>query len=189
MGFLTLLFLAVGLAMDAFAVSVTNGMCVKNMTLKKVLPFALAFGIAQGLMPCIGWLAGQAFTQFITSIDHWLALILLGFIGGKMIYEAVKDLRCPEEAKPIELTFKIIILQAIATSIDALAVGISLAAMQVNILTSALLIAGVTFILCVAGAFIGKKFGSLLKEKAEILGGIILVLIGLKIFVEHVFIK
>lgn len=186
MDIMTLLLLAVGLSMDAFAVSITNGLCIKNVSKAQGIKVGLAFGLAQGIMPVIGFVAGQTFRGAISSIDHWVALILLGAIGGKMIVEAVKEMRTPESC-PVSgvLTNKMLLLQAVATSIDALAVGISLAVMNVNIWLAASFIACVTFLFSVAGVFIGKKSGSFLKNKAELAGGVILVLIGLKIFLEH----
>ncbi len=183
MSLLTLLIMAVGLAMDAFAVSVSNGMCTDKKGIRWALPFALAFGIAQGVMPLLGWLAGQAFASVIQRVDHWIALVVLVFIGAKMIYEnRSKTDSCEVNNK--ELTAKKIIIQAIATSIDALAVGVSLAAMNVSILYSASVISVITFVLCMIGANLGTRIGLLLEDKAEIFGGVILILIGLKIFVE-----
>lgn len=174
--------------MDAFAVSITNGLCMKNITRAKALQIGLAFGLAQGIMPIIGYLAGQTFSRAISSLDHWVALILLGAIGGKMVVEAVKGMREPESC-PVNglLTTKMLILQAIATSIDALAVGVSLAVMSVNIWIASSFIACITFCFSIVGVYIGKKSGTFLKNKAELAGGVILVLIGIKIFAEHVF--
>lgn len=186
MDLFTLFLLALGLSMDAFAVSVSNGMCYKNVHRKEAFTTSFLFGLFQALMPTIGYFAGRLFAGYIEAADHWIALILLGFIGGKMVFDGVKELRHPESCDINRtLTFRTMILQAIATSIDALAVGISLALINVNILAAAGFIGGVTFVCCVIGSLIGKKFGSLLKEKAEIFGGCILVLIGIKIFLEH----
>lgn len=171
--------------MDAFAVSISNGMCSEKKGVRAALPYAFAFGLAQGLMPLIGWLAGQAFSSAIQRLDHWIALIVLGFIGIKMISESCKKTdECPVSGA---LTFKTIVLQAIATSIDALAVGVSIAAMNINIIHAASIIATVTFVLCLSAAFIGSRIGHVLKDKAEIVGGVVLILIGIKIFVEHMF--
>lgn len=188
MSFFTLFLLSVGLAMDAFAVSITNGLCYKDNEKNNAVLSALAFGIAQAAMPVIGYFCGNLFVNFITSIDHWLVLIILGFIGINMIIGAVKELKNPDccEAQPQQFTYKLMIVQAIATSIDALSVGVGFAAMNVNILYAGLMIGTITFICCVFGVKIGEKFGSLFKEKAEIFGGSILVLIGLKIFLEHI---
>ncbi len=188
MSLLTLLVMSLGLAMDAFAVSVSNGMCVAKMKFRQALSFSFAFGLAQGIMPCLGWLAGQAFAVYIQKIDHWVALVLLSFIGIKMIVETIRARKKADEACSIDkITAKTIVIQAVATSIDALAVGVSLAAMNVSILYSASMIAGITFVVCLAGAYLGKSFGGLLKDKAEIFGGVVLILIGVKIFIEHTF--
>ncbi len=178
-----LLLLSLGLAMDAFAVSVSNGMCTEKRGIRFALPYAFAFGVAQGIMPVLGWLAGQAFASVIQRLDHWIALVVLGFIGAKMIIESKKKTESCEINK--EISAKTIIVQALATSIDALAVGVSLAAMNVSILYSASIIAAITFVLCLFGACIGNRVGHLLEDKAEVFGGVILILIGLKIFIEH----
>ncbi len=191
MGIITVLSTAFGLSMDAFAVSTSNAMTYKNLTRKKALFTSLMFGVFQGLMPLLGFLVGTLFCDYIKKFDHWIAFLVLGFIGGKMIFDAIKELKNPETVK-IEnnLSVKMIILQAFATSIDAMAVGIGFAAlgaseMFVNIYVTCLIICAVTFLCCVVAHLIGKKAGELLKEKAEILGGVILVLIGAKILIEH----
>lgn len=188
MDILTLLFLAIGLSMDAMAVSISDGLCFRSMKKFQGFLVAFAFGLFQGLMPIIGYFAGQTFSVYIKNLDHWIALVLLGFIGGKMIWEAVGDIRNPQrENCQKSFTLRLLLVQAIATSIDALAVGIGFAVMDVNILSAAGFIAGTTFICSAIGVWIGKKFGSFLKEKAEILGGLILIGIGAKIFIEHMF--
>lgn len=187
---LTLLVLALGLSMDAFAVSITNGLCYQNFHKKQAIMTAGAFGLFQGLMPVIGYYCGIAFSGTISFLDHWIALVLLGLIGLNMIREAIKEMR---DITPIcdacqsELTGKTLIMQAIATSIDALAVGISFAIIQVNIFFASSSIAIITFVISLLGCQLGKRFGGLLKEKAQIFGGGILILIGLKIFIEHMF--
>ena len=188
MTLLSLFSIAVGLAMDAFAVTITNSMSYKKSVVRFGIISAFAFGLAQGIMPIIGWLAGQMFLSVISRYDHYIALILLSIIGVHMIIEAVKELKEGDieiTNKKTTTSFKIIFLQAIATSIDALAVGISFAALQINIVFASIIIAVVTFIICVVGIFIGKKIGELLKGKAEVFGGIVLILIGIKTFVEH----
>lgn len=169
--------------MDAFAVSVTNGMCYKMPLYKNALFSGLTFGVFQGLMPLIGFFAGSSFSHIVERYVNWLALFLLGFIGAKMIIEAVKELRS-QSLNAVERVFKpkLLILQGIATSIDALAVGVGLGVMQVNIFVAASIITAVTFLFSFAGVVIGKKVGGLLKEKAEIFGGAILIIIGLRIF-------
>lgn len=185
MGFSIVFLLAFGLSMDAFAVSVTNGMCYRIPPAKNALASGLAFGLAQGLMPLIGYYAGHSLSDLIESVDHWIALLLLGFIGGKMIVEAVKSARNPQGCPVKAFSYKTLAMQAIATSIDALAVGVGLGVMQVNLWLAVSTIAAVTFFCSFGGVLIGKKFGQMLKEKAEILGGAILVLIGIRIFWEH----
>jgi len=187
MGTITLFFTSLGLSMDACAVSISNGMCLDNFHKKQILLTALAFGFFQAFMPIIGYTVGLAFSNLISFLDHWIALILLCIIGGNMIVEAIKELKYPEVCLISEkkLTYKKLLAQAIATSIDALAVGIGFAVMQVNIVLAAISIGVITFICSIAGSYLGKKCGQLFKQKAEILGGVILVFIGLKIFIEH----
>lgn len=184
---LTLFLIALGLSMDAFAVSISNGLCFKNFKKSQAFISSISFGIFQGLMPTIGFFAGTLFFDVISKLDHWIALILLGYIGTNMIIDSIKELKLKntisEDSK--EYTLKTLFLQSIATSIDALAIGISFAALKINILTAALFICVVTFVCCLIGSLIGKKFGHLLQEKAKIFGGLILIFIGLKIFVEH----
>ena len=189
MNSITLFFTAIGLSMDASAVSISNGMCFENMKKKQILVTAFYFGFFQGLMPIIGYVVSSRFSNEIAFLDHWIALILLGFIGGKMIKDAINELKYPEACLTGTklLTSKILIVQAIATSIDALAIGISFALMKVNIVSAALLIGIITFIGSVIGSNLGKRFGEMFKQKAEIFGGAILIIIGLKIFIEHTF--
>ena len=184
----TLFVLAVGLSMDAFAVSISNGICYQKYTKPQMLATALFFGGFQGLMPVLGYLAGSAVSSLIQSLDHVIALVLLGYLGGSMIWGAVSELRHPDESCPaVDFTYKQLALQAVATSIDALAVGISLAALRVDIVPAAAFICVITFCFSLVGVSIGKRAGRLLKSRAEIFGGSILVLIGLKIFIEHTF--
>lgn len=185
---ITLLMIALGLSMDAFSVSVTNGLCGKNIGLKITLLIGLFFGGAQAIMPVIGYYAGNIFSGYIESVDHWIAFFLLGIIGLKMILEARDKMKTPEKCEHKNLTVKVLFVQAVATSIDALAVGISFAALKTNIALTAAEIGLVTFILSIIGVLIGKKAGNFIKEKAEIIGGAILILIGVKILVEHMFI-
>jgi len=185
MDFITLLLLSVGLAMDAFAVSISNGICFQKIGKKEVFLTAFMFGLFQGIMPVLGFFAGQTFSIYIEKIDHWIALALLSFIGGKMVYEAVKEMRNKEKAVCELFSFKLLFIQAIATSIDALAIGVSFAAMRVEIWSASGAIALITFICCIIGVLIGKKFGEILKQRAEIFGGSLLILLGAKIFFEH----
>ena len=180
-----IILLGLGLAMDASAVSMTNGMTMKPMKLKGTLATAFAFGLFQGVMPLIGYFAGSVFAGYMAAVDHWIALILLGFIGGKMLWDALKK---EEEIVPVarKLTFKLLLVQAIATSIDALAVGVSFAAMNVNIFIAVSIIAAITFACSMIAVLIGKKCGDFLNQKAELFGGCILILIGLKIFLDGI---
>lgn len=174
--------------MDAFAVSVSNGMCYRMPLWKNMLSSGAAFGFFQGLMPLAGYFAGHSFSRLIESVDHWIALILLGFIGGRMVYTAARELKKDAcEVPPRTFSVKTLCLQAVATSIDALAVGVSLGIMQVNIWLAAGFIALITLFMSAAGVVIGKFFGKLLAGKAEILGGVILIIIGVHIFLEHMF--
>lgn len=198
MDILSIVLIAIGLSMDAFAVSVTNGIIIKDLKMSHALKIALYFGVFQALMPLAGWLAGSQFKDYITSIDHWIAFGLLAFIGGKMIREAFNEVEEEEVEGMCEVAISTqgtacenplrmgrLFVLAVATSIDALAVGISFAFLRVSIVWSAMIIGLITFVICFVGVFIGNKFGGLLKKKAEIAGGLILICIGLKILIEH----
>mgnify|MGYP005861464283 FL=1 len=186
MDLLTLLTLAVGLAMDAFAVSICKGLAMREKVLKKGIIVGLWFGGFQALMPFLGWALGIRFQKYITSVDHWIAFFLLLFIGGKMVIEAVRDKDVQEiGAKDLPLDHKEMLLLAVATSIDALAVGITFAFLNVSIMEACLIIGCTTFVLSVIGVVVGNFFGTRYKRKAEIAGGVILILIGLKILLEH----
>lgn len=181
MGFIELLLIAVGLSMDAFAVSVCKGLSVKKVGVKHAALAGLYFGGFQFLMPVIGYLLGFRFESVIKNIDHWVAFVLLAFIGGNMIKESFGK---AEELND-DFGVKTMLLMAIATSIDALAVGITFAFLEVQILPAAGLIGVTTFLLSFVGIYIGNAFGARYKSKAELAGGIILVLIGVKILLEH----
>lgn len=181
MGFIELLLIAVGLSMDAFAVSVCKGLSVKKVGVKHAALAGLYFGGFQFLMPVIGYLLGFRFESVIESIDHWVAFVLLAFIGGNMIKESFGK---AEELND-DFGVKTMLLMAIATSIDALAVGITFAFLEVQILPAAGLIGVTTFLLSFVGIYIGNAFGTRYKSKAELAGGIILVVIGVKILLEH----
>ena len=183
MAFWELMLLAVGLSMDAFAVAVCQGLCMPKLNLRHAAVIALFFGGFQALMPLIGWVLGKQFETYITSIDHWIAFVLLAFIGGKMVFDALKQEDDDKDDSPFSV--REIFLLAIATSIDALAVGITFAFLQTNIWVSIGIIGCTTFLLSAVGVFIGHKFGAKHKNKAELAGGIILILIGLKILLEH----
>lgn len=169
--------------MDAFAVSVTSGIAIQNLRIHHALRIALAFGLFQALMPVIGWLAGMALQQYVTGIDHWVAFGLLAFIGGKMIYEATRLEEAEEASNPLNLY--VLLLLAIATSLDALAVGITFAMLGTAIMTPILVIGSVTFAVCLAGVYIGDMFGHFFEKHIEIFGGLVLIGIGLKILLEH----
>lgn len=181
MGFVELLLIALGLSMDAFAVSVCKGLSVKKLGIKHAVLVGIYFGGFQFLMPVIGWLLGYRFEYMISSIDHWIAFILLGVIGGNMVKESFSK----SEELNDDFSVKTMLLMAIATSIDALAVGISFAFLSVDILPAAGLIGITTFILSGLGVYVGHAFGVKFKSGAERAGGIILILMGLKILLEH----
>lgn len=185
--FIVLFLMGVGLSMDAFAVSVCKGLAMRKVNKKQAIVIGLFFGGFQALMPLLGWSLGIQFEQYITSIDHWIAFILLGFIGGKMIVEAVKPDDESVEVKEMDtpLNIKEMFVLAIATSIDALAVGITFAFLDYPIVESIIIIGITTFVISIIGVYIGNFFGSKYKQKAELAGGIILVLLGVKILLEH----
>ena len=183
MTFAELALIAVGLSMDAFAVSLCKGLSMRKLDIKYGLLLSFFFGAFQAIMPFIGWLICRNFEKYITAFDHWIAFALLVFIGGKMIVEAIKDK--DEEAKEIKYDIKEMFVLAIATSIDALAVGITFAFLNVSIYSSVGLIGAITFVISFIGVLIGNRFGMRFKTKAEIVGGAVLVLIGVKILLEH----
>lgn len=183
MGALSVFLTAFALSMDAFAVSVTKGMTLKKINLKIASKIALFFGLFQGIMPLLGWTLGIRFESYIKSVDHWIALLLLGYIGIKMILDARGDDSI--DLGPSTLNNGELLVLSVATSIDALAVGISFAFLNINIFPICTTIGIVTFITCLIGVLVGKQLGSLFKNYAQIIGGIILILIGLNIFNEH----
>lgn len=185
MGFLEIFLIGIGLSADAFSVAVCKGLNMRKLNLKHAYIIALFFGGFQAIMPLIGYLLGTNFASYIEQFDHWIAFVLLGFIGGKMAIEAIRDKDDDEEEKTDVLKIGELTVMAIATSIDALAVGITFAFLKVNILLSVLLIGVTTFALSLGGVLLGNKFGAKYKSKAELAGGIILVLIGVKILLEH----
>jgi len=192
MGLWELLLTAVGLSMDAFAVSVCKGLAMKRMRYGQAVVIGLYFGIFQAVMPLIGWLLGTSFSRYIEAFDHWIAFVLLVVIGGHMVVEVLRGedeedevCLCAAEAAEEHLDIKELFLLAIATSIDALAVGVTFAFLQVNIVPAIIIIGSVTFVISAAGVFIGNIFGSKYKSRAELAGGIILILLGIKILLEH----
>ena len=182
MDLLTLLTLAVGLAMDAFAVSICKGLAMREKVLKKGIIVGLWFGGFQALMPTIGFFLGTQFKDQITSIDHWIAFVLLGLIGINMVKEALSN---DEEQADDSIAVKEMFVLAVATSIDALAVGITFAFLNVHIVSAASMIGVCTFLISFVGVKIGNIFGTKYKSKAELAGGIILILLGFKILFEH----
>lgn len=182
MGVLEIILIAIGLAMDAFAVSICKGLSMKKMSWKKAVIIGGYFGIFQGIMPLIGYLLGTSFESLVTKIDHWIAFGLLVFIGINMLKEAFAN---ETENCNDNVDFKTMIILALATSIDALAVGITFAFLKTNIIVASLIIAVITFIISVIGVKIGNKFGDKYERKAETVGGLILILMGIKILLEH----
>lgn len=182
MNFIELFILAVGLSMDAFAVSICKGLAIQKLTYREYGLAGLWFGGFQALMPTIGYFLGTHFTRYITSIDHWIAFLLLGLIGLNMMRESFGE---EEECSTASMDPKEMFVLAVATSIDALAVGITFAFLNVNIVVAASFIGITTFVCSALGVKIGNIFGTIYKSRAEFAGGLILVLIGLKILLEH----
>jgi putative Mn2+ efflux pump MntP len=184
MGLVELLIVAIGLSMDAFSVAIAQGLCYRTFKLKDALIIGLYFGVFQALMPVIGYFVGTQFAATVTAIDHWVAFVLLGAIGIKMIRDS-RGSASIVEACDVTLSHKKLLTLAVATSIDALAVGVSFAFLRVNIASAAVTIGITTFILSVIGVKVGNVFGARFKAKAELAGGLILIGMGLKILLEH----
>ena len=184
MGFWTVLVIAVGLSMDAFAVSVVNGCRMKQVTLRDALRPGWWFGGFQMLMPVLGWIGGLALRDLIQNFSHWVAFSLLVLVGGKMIVEAVRGRERQDECAEERRSTREMLVLAVATSIDALAVGVSLSVLRVSIWWPALIIGLVTFVVSMAGTLVGCRVGRLLQDKAEILGGLVLIGIGIRILVQ-----
>ncbi len=180
-----LLLISVGLAMDAFAVAMGKGLCMRKIQYGYATVIALFFGGFQALMPAIGWLIGRQFYQQIGSLDHWIAFVLLAFIGLKMIWEAYRSKDEEEEPCQLNINYGELFILSVATSIDALAAGVTFAFLDTPILPVATVIGCVTFIISFLGVIIGQHFGVRYKRKAEYFGGSVLILIGLKILLEH----
>ena len=184
MSVIELLVLALGLSMDACAVSICKGLSVPKLQAKHCLICGVYFGGFQALMPLIGWALGIRFQSMITNIDHWIAFVLLAVIGANMIKESFsKEEECPDAS----FGFKTMLTLAVATSIDALAVGVTFAFLDVSIVPAVLLIGATTFVCSAGGVKIGNVFGNRFQSKAEFLGGLVLIAIGLKILIEHLF--
>lgn len=187
MNLITLILLALGLSADAFAVSLSDGICSKKVSINNAFAVSFTFGAFQAVMPMLGFILGHTFSDLVNRFQHPIALILLAAIGINMIAEVIKESRLTNEScetKSDIFTLKNLTLQGIATSIDALAVGVSFAVMKANIITSCLMIGIITFICCMIGIYIGKKFGTLLGSRARVVGGVMLILIGVKLFID-----
>jgi len=185
MGLIEIFLIAVGLSMDAFAVSITLGLAVKRLKVKEILIPGIYFGFFQALMPLVGYFVGINFTSKIQDLDHWIAFMLLGFIGGKMIAESFSKEEKKVSGNPFQ--FMKMLLLAIATSIDALAVGMTFSFFEINIFKAIILTGLTTFCISIVGVKIGNIFGTKYQSKAEFFGGAVLVLLGLKILFEHLF--
>lgn len=194
MGLLNIIVIGLGLAMDAFTVSITSGLAVRRVRTRYALKLSLSFAFFQAVMPVIGWLAGIRFSEKIRTVDHWAAMLLLAAIGIKMILDTIRENAKTGGASPVpsyagEVSLRALIVLAVATSIDALAVGVSFSCADVDRFSILLLDAGaiglITFLLCFPGVFIGRRFGAALQGKAGIAGGVLLIGMGVKIFVER----
>ncbi len=181
MGIISILLIAVGLAMDSLAVSISGGIVMRPFCMRQSLRLALTMGIFQGGMTLLGWLMGVSFSSYITAFDHWIAFILLGFLGGKMIYESFGE----EETTISSFSTKTLLTLGVATSIDALAVGVSMAFLKTSIYFPAFIIGFVTFALSLIGVISGYRFGKIKGINVELFGGIILIALGVKILIEH----
>ena len=181
MGIISILLIAVGLAMDSLAVSISGGIVMRPFCMRQSLRLALTMGIFQGGMTLLGWLMGVSFSSYITAFDHWIAFILLGFLGGKMIYESFGE----EETTISSFSTKTLLTLGVATSIDALAVGVSMAFLKTSIYFPAFIIGFVTFARSLIGVISGYRFGKIKGINVELFGGIILIAIGVKILIEH----
>lgn len=175
-----LLTLAVGLSMDAFAIAICKGLSVKKVEFRHILSVGLWFGGAQAVMPLLGYLLGTSFASYVEKVDHWIAFVLLVIIGGGMIKESREETKSMDDSFSVKVMFPL----AVAGSIDALAVGVSFAFLNVEILPAILIIGAATFIFSASGIVIGNKFGEKYRSKAEIAGGVILILIGIKILLD-----
>lgn len=185
MEYISVIIIAIGLSMDAFAVSIASGAAYKQLQIKHAFRMAVFFGGFQAFMPLIGALAGLSIKTYIQGIDHWIAFAILSVIGGKMIYESFKITKTENDCNPSNLL--ILLTLSVATSIDALVVGITLSLVASSIILAVIIIGLVTFILSYTGVYIGKKFGHFFENKIEALGGLVLIALGVKILLEHLF--
>ena len=184
MGTISIILIAVGLSMDSFAISVTNGLTITNLTIRKILTISFSLAMFQGLMPLLGWYAGMGIEKYIQEIDHWVAFVLLGIIGIKMIYEGLNK---SEDSKMYELSLITLLAQSISTSIDAFVVGISFALLRWPIIKPILIVGLITLIFSLIGLQVGKYLGKKIGKSATIIGGIVLIGIGSKILIEHLY--
>ncbi len=185
MNLITILLLAVALAMDAFAVSIASGLIIKNLRIRHALIIAAWFGFFQALMPLIGWLGGMRLQRIISGVDHWVVFGLLLFIGCKMIYEAQRLDTCENRSNPMDI--RVLFALSVATSIDAFAAGIGLALLGVSILSPVIIIGLITFVMSFAGVLIGDRCGCYFEKKLETFAGLILIGIGIKVLISHLF--
>ena len=186
MTLLEIFLVAIGLSMDAFAVAICKGLAMPQINKKQTLLIGAYFGVFQALMPLLGWLLGTSFSRYIQAFDHWIAFVLLAFIGGKMLWDVFHEKEeSAAEKSDARLDHKELFMLAIATSIDALAVGIAFACLDVQIWSSVSIIGCVTLVLSFCGVWIGNRFGNRFEKKAEIAGGVVLILIGVKILLDH----
>ena len=184
MDILSIFLIALGLSMDSFAVSVSNGLSIKNLTLSRNLLIAFSLAFFQAIFPLIGWFIGIEVVDYIRDFDHWIAFVLLSFIGLKMVYEGLQS---DEQSKGVEFSFKTLIMQSIATSIDAFVVGVSFALLDYEIAMPIVIIGVTTFIVSIIGLKIGNIIGDKIGKSVEIFGGIVLIGIGTKILIEHLY--
>ncbi len=187
MDFFLVVLIAIGLAMDCFAVSIAAGAAITSAKTKMALTMALFFGLFQSGMLILGWAAGVSFYDFISGFDHWIAFLILTVIGGKMIFEGLKDEK--EKSPGLYTGIPVLLILSIATSIDALGVGLSFALLNTGILASATIIGAVSFIFSFAGVTFGSRLAGILGTKVEIIGGLILIIIGVRILIEHLFLN
>lgn len=185
MGFLSIFLIALGLAADCFTVALSGSIAMRALSFLQVFRTALAFGIFQGLMPVLGWLAGQTVVELIADYDHWLAFILLAFVGGRMVWESFRSQGKYNKNTDITRGWLLITL-SVATSIDALAVGLTFAFMKINIAVASSTIGVVAFVATVIALLLGRRVGSLIGKRVEVIGGMVLIGIGLKILLEHI---
>ncbi|MBI5778551.1 MAG: manganese efflux pump [Planctomycetes bacterium] len=183
MDILTTLIIALGLATDCFTVSITSGIIIRNLKVRHAVKISLFFGLFQAVMPCVGWLAGVGMKNLITGFDHWIAFGLLVLVGGKMIYESFKIEGEKKESDPLNIY--VLLTLSIATSIDALAIGVTLAFLDTVIILPVIIIGAITFIVSFIGIYAGNQFGHIFGSKIEAVGGLVLIAIGVKILVNH----